>query len=261
MNSSSQSNVLLEAQNLHLEFPVRLYAHTGLRDSFVNALRNPWDFIMKSPEILPVLRGVNLKLYKGDRVGLLGVNGAGKTSLCRILSGMVQPQLGSVTTTGTVEAIFDVGTGIMPELTGRENAHLLARLFYNSRSVPKEEVEEALNFSELGPFLDMPYKSYSRGMQARLVLSLVSTTPSQVLILDEVFDGADVFFREKIAARMMKKIEKSEAVIFVSHGPEQILQLCNRVIVLSMGQIVFDGPPQEGINHYLNNSSNSFGKH
>lgn len=261
MNSSSPSNVLLEAKNLHLEYPIRLYSHTGLRDSFIAAVKNPWDFVMKSPEMLPVLRGLNLALHKGDRVGILGVNGAGKTTLCRILCGMIRPQIGTVTVNGSVEAIFDVATGVMPELTGRENAYLLARLFYTSRHVPKDQVEEALNFSELGAFLDMPYKTYSRGMQARLVLSLISAKSSQVLILDEVFDGADVFFKDKIGARMMKKIENSDAVVFVSHGPEQMLQLCNRVVVLSLGEIVFDGPPQEAIDYYLQNSSSMFGKH
>jgi ABC-type polysaccharide/polyol phosphate transport system ATPase subunit len=261
MNSSSPSNILLEAKNLHLEYRVRLYAHMGLRDSFIAAVKNPWDFVMKSPDMLPVLRGLNLTLHKGDRLGILGVNGAGKTSLCRILCGMIKPQIGTLETYGSVEAIFDVATGVMPELTGRENAYLLARLFYDTREVPKEQVEEALSFSELGPFLDMPYKTYSRGMQARLVLSLISAKTSQILILDEVFDGADIFFREKIAARMMKKIENSDAVVFVSHGPEQMLQLCNRVVVLSQGEIVFDGPPQEAIDYYLKNSSSMFGKH
>ena len=262
MNSSSPSNILLEAKNLHLEYPVRLYGHNqSLREVFISALKNPWEFVTKSPEILPVLRGVNLTLYKGDRLGLLGVNGAGKTTLCRVLCGMMIPQSGTLKTHGKIEAIFEVATGIMPELTGRENAYLLARLFFHTRVVPREQVEEALTFSELGHFLDMPYKTYSRGMQARLVLSLISATLSEVLILDEVFDGADVFFKEKIAERMMKKIERSDAVIFVSHGPEQILQLCNRVVVLARGKIAFDGPPQEAINYYMENSSGMFGKH
>jgi ABC-2 type transport system ATP-binding protein len=259
MNSSLPSDVLLEAKNLHLDYPVRLYGHTGLRETFISAMAHPWNFLTKSPEILPVLRGVNFSLRKGDRVGLIGVNGAGKTSLCRILCGMITPHIGTIESRGDVEAIFDVGTGIMPELTGRENAYLLARLFYRTRDIPKEKVEEALEFSELGPFLDAPFKTYSRGMQARLVLSLVSTTPSEVLILDEVFDGADVFFKDKIAERMMKKIERSEAVVFVSHGPDQILQLCNRVVILSQGKIIFDGPPQEGIELYLKTPSNPFG--
>jgi ABC-type polysaccharide/polyol phosphate transport system ATPase subunit len=251
MNSSSRSEVILTAKNIFFDYQLSLYQHSGLRDTFINALRNPWDFLFKKPEILPVLRGINFQLYKGDRLGLLGLNGAGKTTLCRILSGMMNPNAGEVICPGHVEAIFDVATGIMPELTGRENAYLLARLFYNTREVSKELVEEALEFSELSHFLDAPFKTYSKGMQARLVLSLISSAPSNVLILDEVFDGADLFFKEKIAKRMIKKIEGSNAVVFVSHGPDQVLELCNRVLVLKNGVIEFDGPPQEAINFYI----------
>jgi ABC-2 type transport system ATP-binding protein len=260
MNSSSPSNILLEAKDLHLDYPIRLYAHTGLRDAFIEATKHPWEFFMRSPENLPILKGVDLTIYKGDRVGLIGVNGAGKSSLCRVLCGMIKPNLGSVISSSDVEAVFDVGTGILPELTGRENAYLLARLFFKTRDIPTEIVEEALAFSELGPFLDAPFKTYSKGMQARLILSLISSTPSEILILDEVFDGADVFFKDKIAARMMSKIERSDAVVFVSHGPDQILQLCNRVIILSQGTIIFDGPPEEGVKKYLAMPSQAFGQ-
>lgn len=251
MKSSSQSEIVLYAKNIFFDYQLDLYQNTGLRDSFINLFKNPLDFILKKPEILPVLRGIDFELYKGDRMGILGLNGAGKTTLCRILCGMMTPTTGNIICEGHVEAIFDVATGIMPELTGRENAYLLARLFYQTREVSKEIVEEALEFSELSHFLDAPYKTYSKGMQARLVLSLISGTPSNVLILDEVFDGADLFFKEKIAKRMIKKIQGSDAVIFVSHGPDQILELCNRVLVLKNGLIEFDGPPQEAIDYYI----------
>jgi ABC-type polysaccharide/polyol phosphate transport system ATPase subunit len=261
MPSSPRSEVILKAKDIYFDYQLSLYEHSGLRDSFVSMIRNPWDFIFKKPEILPVLRGVSFELHKGDRLGLLGLNGAGKTTLCRILSGMVTPSIGEVLCEGHVEAIFDVVTGIMPELTGRENAYLLARLFYQTRHISSEMVEEALEFSELSHFLDAPYKTYSKGMQSRLVLSLISSTPSNVLILDEVFDGADLFFKEKIAKRMIKKIEGSNAVVFVSHGPDQVLELCNRVLVLKNGVIEFDGPPQEAINFYLQSGgSRNFGE-
>jgi len=261
MNYSSQSEVILSAKDIYFDYQLALYQHSGLRDSFINMLRNPWDFLLKKPDALPVLRGISFDLHKGDRLGLLGLNGAGKTTLCRILSGMMTPSTGKITCPGNVEAIFDVATGIMPELTGRENAYLLARLFYQTRDISTEIVEEALEFSELSHFLDAPFKTYSKGMQARLVLSLISSSPSNVLILDEVFDGADLFFREKIAKRMIKKIEGSNAVIFVSHGPDQVLELCNRVLVLKNGVIEFDGPPQEAINFYIQSGgSRSFGE-
>lgn len=252
MSSTSNSEVLLEARNLGLDYPLNLYPHQSLRDAFIQTLKSPVDYLLRSKEVLPVLRDVSLTLKKGDRLGVLGNNGAGKTTLCRILCGMIRPKRGKVTSFGEVEAIFETANGIMPELTGRENAHLLAQLLGAGSSNTTIDVAEVLEFSELGVFLDAPFKTYSKGMQARLMLSLVSASHSDVLILDEVFDGADVFFKEKIAQRMREKIERSGAVIFVSHGPDQILDLCNRVIVMEKGAIVFDGAPQEGLNFYLN---------
>jgi len=250
---------LLEAQGLGLDYPVDVYTHRGMRDVFVQTLQHPWDWLTRPRDMLPVLRDVSLQLRQGDRLGLIGMNGSGKTTLCRLLCGMLRPRVGEVRTFGRVEAIFDTGTGVLPELTGRENAHLLATLMYADRPLSKEAVDEALAFSELGFFLDTPFKTYSRGMQARLLLSLVSASASDVLILDEVFDGADVFFREKIRQRMRAKIERSGAVIFVSHGTEQVRELCNRVMVLEKGAVVFDGNTEDGIRHYLAQSG-QFGR-
>jgi len=253
MLSTSTSKTLLKAEALGLDYPIRLYPHHGLRDTFVQLAKAPFDYLTRGQEVLPVIRQVSLELKTGDRLGLLGVNGAGKTTLCRILCGMLKPGKGKLTTHGHVEAIFDTSNGIMPELTGRENAELLVALLGSAGFTPAI-VEEALAFSELGVFLDAPFKTYSKGMQARLALSLISATTSDVLILDEVFDGADLFFREKIALRMRQKIERSGAVIFVSHGPEQVLDLCNRVIVMDKGTITFDGAPAAGIDFYRKNS-------
>ncbi len=255
MSSSSTSEALLTATGVCLDFPVRLYPQHGLRDVFVEAFRHPWKALAGQPDVLPVLREVNLELRQGDRLALIGDNGAGKSTLCRVLCGMLRPDRGSVRASGTVEAVFEVGVGVMPELTGRENAWLLARFLGAGRPLPPVAVEEALEFSELGPFLDAPFKTYSRGMQARLMLSLVSASPSEVLILDEVFDGADVFFREKIAARMRRKIEASRAVVFVSHSLDQVRELCNRAVVMRAGAVAFDGGVEEAIAHYLAGAS------
>ena len=121
---------------------------------------------------------------------------------------------------------------------------------YPSESNRKALVEEALIFSELGQFLDIAYKFYSKGMQARLCLSLVSSKPCDVIILDEVFDGADIFFREKLSKRILKMIKESGAALFVSHSPEQVHEVCNRVILLDGGKIIFDGDVITGIERY-----------
>lgn len=243
-------SVLLSAQNIGLDYPIGLYPQRGLRDAFIDLLRSPLRRFWQRPEVLPVLRDVSIELRRGDRLAILGVNGAGKTSLARILCGMIRPTRGQLRSFGRVEALFESSNGVMPELTGRENAILLCELLYDKPLRP-EVLEEALSFSELGVFLDAPLKTYSKGMQTRLILSLVSAAESEVLILDEVFDGADVFFKEKIGARMRAKIERSGAAIMVSHAPEQVRELCNRVIVLDQGRVAFDGGVDEGLAYYL----------
>src|SRR5690606_40243843 len=176
---------------------------------------------------LHVLKGIDLKLNRGDRLGILGVNGSGKTTLCRCISGMYVPTKGTININGEVRSIFDTSVGIIPELTGRENAYLLSRFIFPhiSKEERKRIVEEALDFTELGHFLDTPYRTYSKGMQARLSLSIISSKPTDLLILDEVFDGADEFFQAKISKRVLDMIHNSGSVIFVSHSPDQVIQI------------------------------------
>jgi ABC-type polysaccharide/polyol phosphate transport system ATPase subunit len=198
-----------------------------------------------------VLQGISFNLKKGDRVGILGVNGTGKTSLCRCIAGIYSPTSGRILHGGVVRAVFDTAIGIFPDLSGRENAKIIAHLLYpDNASEHPEIIEEALEFSELGKFIDVPYRLYSNGMQARLCLSLVSSRPCDILILDEVFDGADVFFREKISVRILNMIEKSGSVLFVSHAADQVARACNRVLVLDRGKLIFDGPVSEGLIKY-----------
>lgn len=245
------SKAIVSVENVHLIYRSHFYHQRGLRDYFVDVVKSPLATVFRPREHIPVLKGVNFEVRRGDRIGLLGVNGAGKTSLCRCLAGYYVPQRGKVKIQGQVRAIFDTRIGIFPELSGRENAKLLMGFMYpDDRQNHAEMIEEALEFSELGHFVDMPFRTYSNGMQARLCLSVISSQPSELLILDEVFDGADQFFREKISKRIVNMIEQSGAVIFVSHSNSQIEQVCNRVVLLNKGQVVFDGPPDEGIRLY-----------
>jgi ABC-type polysaccharide/polyol phosphate transport system ATPase subunit len=244
------SDLILSVEKLNLVFRLNVHRSWTLRQGFARLLSDPFKALHPEYDRFHVLRDVKLDVRKGERVGIIGLNGAGKTTLCRCITGTFQPTSGRVNIAGPIRAIFNTQVGVQPELTGRENAEILAQFIFPEESDLHDLVEEALEFSELGRFADVPYKNYSNGMQARLCLSLISARPAHLLILDEVFDGADVFFREKIADRIMKTIKASGAVLFVSHSSDQIEKVCTRVIVLHHGVIVFDGPTREGLKFF-----------
>lgn len=258
MASTENSELLMVVKNLKVQFEIEHFKHQGVRDVFVSALSHPLEYLFKKTELLNVIDDVSFELRRGMRVGILGVNGSGKTTLCRCLAGMMRGQHGHVFTRSEVRAIFDTGTGVLHELTGRENAFLLARMFFPEVKDLKPIVNEAIEFSELGHFIDVPFRQYSKGMQSRLLLSLISAKVTDVLILDEVFDGADIFFQEKLANRMKTFIQKAGATIFVSHSLDQVRKVCNQVIVMDKGRIVFNGDLEEGITLYVEMEKGTF---
>lgn len=253
MNSTSHSKVIAKVNNLTLSYKLNQHSSDSLKESFIKVMSSPFSTIFNKYDQHLVLDNISFNINEGDRIGLLGVNGVGKTSLCRIISGMFNPTKGEININGEVRAIFDTSIGILEDLTGRENATILMELMFPTldKETKKKFINEALEFSELNDFLDIPFKKYSKGMQARLCLSLISCTGSDLLILDEVFDGADTFFKEKIAKRVLKMINNSGAVIFVSHSADQIKQTCNRLIVIDNKKICYDGEVDKGIEHYL----------
>jgi ABC-2 type transport system ATP-binding protein len=247
MSSTRTTFPIAVAENLHLRFRAQLHPVLTWRDLFTRSHRTASS---RNQLEVVVARGLNFEIHPGDRIGILGVNGAGKSSLCRCLAGIYQPTAGRLDVYGRVRAIFDTSLGILPDLTGRENAELLAELLYPEHPNREELVEDALKFSGLEQFLDVPFRNYSNGMQARLCLSVITCAPSDLLILDEVFDGADRFFREKAADRVLSMIARSGAVVFVSHSPEQIRRACNQVWILQNGQWLFQGDVETGLALY-----------
>jgi ABC-type polysaccharide/polyol phosphate transport system ATPase subunit len=251
MSSTSTSNIL-EVANLNVVFKVRHYQQRTLRDRFVSTLRDPVEALLRSPESLHILKNVRLEMKRGDRLAILGVNGGGKTTLCRCIAQMIHPTSGSIQIRGSSRAVFNASVAVIPELTGRENARLLALLLYPNMSPYEleEVIAEAVQFAELGNFIDAPYETYSQGMKARLCLSIATAKSCDLLILDEVYDNTDTFFQEKLRGRMKTFIEESGAVIFVSHSPELVKATCNRAIVLHESQIKFDGDVDRALQVY-----------
>lgn len=231
---------------------MRYYEQNTVRGLFVNWINDPVSALFNPTNSLHVLKDVDLTVRRGERVGILGLNGSGKTSLCRCIAGMLHPVSGTVKIDGAVRAVFDANVGVLPELTGRENARLIASLLFPEAK--PDEIDavaaEAMEFSELGAFLDVPFETYSQGMRARLFLALMTARPANLLILDEIYDNTDQFFQKKMTRRLNNFIADADAVLFVSHSPDILKSTCNRAIVLHESRIAYDGSVAEALAAY-----------
>jgi lipopolysaccharide transport system ATP-binding protein len=192
------------------------------------------------------LRELSLEIPRGQRLGLIGRNGSGKSTTLKIISGNIPATEGTVHVHGNVQALMELGTGFHPEFTGRQN--IRASLAYHGLSRRKIQSleDEIIDFTELEEFIDQPVKTYSAGMYARLAFSTATSIEPEILIIDEVLGAGDAYFSGKCVERMRRLTEESGAtVLFVSHDLGSVQQLCERVIWIDRGRIVRDGPPME----------------
>jgi lipopolysaccharide transport system ATP-binding protein len=188
------------------------------------------------------LQEINLDVKRGEQVGLIGRNGAGKTSLLKLLTGNFDPTSGTVVVNGSVQALMQTGLGFYPDFTGFEN--LRSSLLYNG--IENEDFEKALadaiDFVELGEFLHQPFKTYSLGMRSRLQFAAATAIKPDILIVDEVLGAGDAYFSGKSAARMKRLTSSGCTLLLVSHSMQQVLQFCSRCAWIEAGRIVMDGP-------------------
>jgi ABC-type polysaccharide/polyol phosphate transport system ATPase subunit len=206
----------------------------------------------RRPQLPPTqaLAGVSLRVAPGETVGIVGRNGAGKTSTLRVLAGVIPLQRGYAACGGRLGTLIDLGAGFGREFTGRENIHLDAALHGMSREEVEERIGDIIAFSELGHFIDAPIKTYSSGMLVRLGFSIAAHLEADVLLIDEVLAVGDEAFQRKCLRHILSRIEQGTTVVLVSHAPGTIKQACRRVVVLDGGRVAFDGPTAEGLNFY-----------
>jgi ABC-type polysaccharide/polyol phosphate transport system ATPase subunit len=196
------------------------------------------------------LQNINLHLKEGDRVGLIGHNGAGKSTFLRLLSGVYEPEQGNIHVEGKVSSLLNINVGMQPTLTGYENIRIRGLLMGLSPSKIQSVITDIENFTELGNFLSMQVKTYSTGMSIRLAFALSTAIEPDILLVDEVIGAGDANFLEKAKKRMHAIIQKSNIMVLASHSNDIITQFCNRVLWLEHGQIKLDGPAEEVIQAY-----------
>ena len=197
------------------------------------------------------LRDVSLRLAAGESVGLIGHNGAGKTTVLKLLAGITRPTRGHVRTTGRLASLINLGAGFHPELTGRENIFLNGVILGLSRREVKVRFDEIVDFADLGPYIDTPLKRYSSGMYARLGFAVAAHVDPDVLLVDEVLSVGDVAFQDRSIRKMLSFRDSGRAILFVSHNLSAVEMMCQRAIWLDHGQVRCAGPTADVVRAYI----------
>jgi lipopolysaccharide transport system ATP-binding protein len=196
------------------------------------------------------LRDISFQVEPGEAVGIIGRNGAGKSTTLGLMAGVLKPTDGKVTVRGRISPLLELGAGFHPELKGRENIVLNGVLLGLPRAIVRKKLDEIIHFSELGDFIDQPIRVYSSGMLARLGFSVVACLEPEILLIDEILSVGDLDFQKKSLEKMLSFKNGRTTIVFVSHGLRDVERLCDRVIWIQDRQIRMTGSPREVISHY-----------
>jgi len=210
------------------------------------SLTYPQTRFEKKKKMIPSKIGpINLNFSNSEIVGIIGRNGSGKSTLLRIMGGVFPPDEGEIHISGTISLLAGVGVGFNKNLTGLENTYLYASLMGWKKRDIEEQLEDIINFSELGHHFERPIRTYSSGMKARLGISVATAFRPDILLIDEVLGVGDASFRKKSEQRVRDMIDKSGTVIIVSHSQNFMVELCDRIILMENGKVVDVGAPSE----------------
>ncbi len=236
--------------NVTLEYPVLDSSRsfrTELRRTIGGAIRREGR---SQTVTIVALDGVNLVAEKGDRIGLIGRNGAGKSTVLKIIAGIYPPTSGRLTVTGHVTPMLTIGLGMDPEETGFENIYTCGLLLGLSKKEIRARLDDIVEFSELGNFLDMPMRTYSQGMQMRLGFAIATSGNPEILLIDEVIGTGDAEFAAKAELRMRKFLEQASILCLASHSARLIETYCDKALWLDQGRVVAFGKVDEVLQRY-----------
>ncbi len=247
----------ISLESVSIEFPVYSLSSRSIKNSFIRL--STGGRVLADANKHFIVRGldeVSLTIEHGECIGLIGHNGAGKSTFLRMLANIYEPTKGRLHIEGIVAALLDLTHGIESECTGYENIMIRGILYGLTRAQIQEKAEEIAAFTGLGDYLSMPVRTYSSGMKARLGFAITTSVNAEILLLDELFALGDADFVEKSRARMMSLLEQASIVVLASHSPALIEELCTKAILLEGGRLKFFGPVDEAYAIY-NQSSTS----
>jgi ABC-type polysaccharide/polyol phosphate transport system ATPase subunit len=227
------------------------HSYQSLRDDVVGAARRLVGIRREKRPVLSALDDVSFDVPEGQALALIGLNGAGKTTALKLMSRISYPSAGVLRVRGRVGALIEVGTGMHPELTGRENVDLYGRILGLTGRDIKRRFDEIIEFAGIGAAIDQPLKQYSTGMQLRIGFSVAAHLEPDVLLVDEAIAVGDAGFQFKCVERMSELVREGTTLVFVSHDMSAVETLCDRAVLLQGGRVTEDGPAREVVRSYL----------
>ena len=249
---------IIEVEGLSKQYRIgaNRATYVTLRETLAGAIASPFRRLGgtagPSEQTIWALKDVSFNVHPGEVVGIIGRNGAGKSSLLKVLSRITEPTAGRVKLYGRIGSLLEVGTGFHPELTGRENISLNGAILGMGRREIERKFDEIVAFAEIEQFLDTPVKRYSSGMYTRLAFAVAAHLEPEILLVDEVLAVGDAAFQQKCLGKMGEVAREGRTVLFVSHNMGAVVQLCTRAIMLAGGTCVMDGDVRSAVSAYLN---------
>lgn len=241
---SKKEEYAIKVENLTKEFKLFYDKPTTLKERLVF-----WN--RKKEDSRTVLKNINLNIKKGETVALIGTNGSGKSTLLKLMTKIIYPTKGSLTTSGKLTSLLELGAGFHPDFTGRENIYFNASIFGLTKEEIERRVNEIIEFSELGDFIDSPVRTYSSGMYMRLAFSVAINVDADILLIDEILAVGDQHFQDKCFAKIKELKESDKTIVIVTHSLDQVRKLCTRAIWIYNGEVRLDGKPDEVVDEYL----------
>lgn len=237
-------DIKIKVENVYKTFDVYLDKANSVKEKLLFWSRN-------NKEKREVLKNININIKKGEAVALIGVNGSGKSTLLKLMTKIIYPNKGKVETYGKLTSLLELGAGFHPDFSGRENIYFNASIFGLTKAEIDKRLDQIIEFSELGKFIDNPVRTYSSGMYMRLAFSVAINVDAEILLVDEILSVGDQHFQEKCLEKMKELKNEGKTMVFVTHSLDSVRQLCNRAVWLHNGEIRIDGEPEKVIEEYL----------
>lgn len=239
------SDTAIKAENVSMLFNLSREHEVRIKEYVINLLKHKLFF-----DEFWALQDVSFEVKKGDSLGLVGTNGSGKTTMLKLVAGIMKPTKGKVTTEGSIAPLFAMGTGFDSSLSARENIFLVGSMRGYSKKYMQKHFDEIIDFAELENFVDVPLRNYSSGMSSRLAFAIATLVKTDILIADEVLAVGDAKFKKKSEDRMAKMMKNGVTILFVSHSSAQVRKVCKNAIWLDHGKLIKAGPSAEICKEY-----------